>query len=109
MSTRSTTAVLLRALRSKTATLLRALRPDESLPYRRIARFALYGLAVLAVGFVAELVAVGLLELVGDVVFAGGFFILDELWFRVVRLLDDAITAFYVLFALGVVLTQVER
>lgn len=60
MSTRSTAAVLLRAL-----------RPDESLPYRRIARFALYGLGVLAVGFVIELVAVGLLELVGDVVFRG--------------------------------------
>jgi Na+-transporting NADH:ubiquinone oxidoreductase subunit NqrD len=94
MSTRSTAAVLLRAL-----------RPDESLPYRRIARFALYGLAVLAVGFVAELVVVGLLELVGDVVLLG---ILDGLWFRTVRLVDDAITAFSVLFALGVVLTQVE-
>jgi Na+-transporting NADH:ubiquinone oxidoreductase subunit NqrD len=95
MSTRSTAAVLLRAL-----------RPDESLPYRRIARFALYGLAVLAVGFVAELVVVGLLELVGDVVLLG---ILDGLWFRTVRLVDDAITAFSVLFALGVVLTQVEE
>jgi hypothetical protein len=94
MSTRSTAAVLLRAL-----------RPDESLPYRRIARFALYGLAALAVGFVAELVVVGLLELVGDVVLLG---ILDGLWFRTVRLVDDAITAFSVLFALGVVLTQVE-
>lgn len=98
MSTRSTAAVLLRAV-------LRILRPNESLPYRRIARFALYGLAVLAVGFVAELVVVGLLELVGNVLLLD---ILGGLWSRTVRLADDALTAFSVLFALGVVLTQVE-
>jgi hypothetical protein len=92
-------------VRSTLPVLLTALRPDESLPYRRIARFALYGLAVLAVGFVAELVVVGLLELVGNVLLLD---ILGGLWFRTVRSVDDVITAFTALFALGVFLTQFE-
>jgi preprotein translocase subunit Sss1 len=96
------------ATRTTAAVLLRALRPDESFPYRRIARFALYGLVVLAVGFVIELVVVGLLELFGSVVFRGFLPGFESLWFGFVGLLDDAITAFSVLVALGVVLTQFE-
>ncbi|MBP1988029.1 hypothetical protein [Halolamina salifodinae] len=81
----------------------------DSIPFRRITRYALYALVIVAAGRVAAAIAVGAVDLVVTalwLVFEG--LISPELRRSVLSHLGESIRAFTLLTAAGVFLSQFE-
>ncbi|WP_396613420.1 hypothetical protein ACH9L7_17490 (plasmid) [Haloferax sp. S1W] len=83
--------------------------PDESIPLRRIGRYACYALTVAALGFLGADIVFFVLDLFTGLIESGLGRLYAGLWLDLLDFVQEVVEVFSVLVGLGVFLSQFER